>query len=343
MSIRCVALMTSGSIAETSEAERQATESSRFSVSTVLSRFGLVLVWLVLAVVFGAIEPNKFLTIGTFSTIFGSQTVLLVLALALLLPFAAGEYDLSVSGMLSVSLVLIGELNVVHSWPILAVVPIVLFFGLFVGAVNAFFVVVVGVESLIVTLGMGTLLTGVGVGINIETEGGISQGLQDTFATLVMSLPLAFYYGVALTLIFWYLFAYTPLGRYIYFVGSGRDVARLAGVQVSAIRAGTIIASAVIAAFAGVMLAGILGAADPNIAQSYLLPAFAAVFLGATAINPGRFNPIGTFVAVYSLVTGITGLQLLGLSGWIGNVFYGGSLVLAVSFSHLAARRRRAE
>ena len=67
-------------------------------------------------------------------------------------------------------------------------------------------------------------------------------------------------------------------------------------------------------------------------------PAFSAAFLGSTTIEPGRFNAWGTFVAVYFLVTGITGLQLLGLSGWIESVFYGASLVLAVALARVVSR-----
>jgi ribose transport system permease protein len=93
-------------------------------------------------------------------------------------------------------------------------------------------------------------------------------------------------------------------------------------------------------ALGGVLYAGTQGAADPSSGASYLLPAFAAVFLGATAINPGRFNPWGTFIAVFFLITGITGLELLGFTGWVENAFYGASLVLAVALSRLAARRR---
>lgn len=67
------------------------------------------------------------------------------------------------------------------------------------------------------------------------------------------------------------------------------------------------------AAIAGVILVGTQASADPTAGGSYLLPAFAAAYLGSTAITPGRFNAIGTFLAVYFLVTGITGLQLLGV------------------------------
>jgi ribose transport system permease protein len=65
----------------------------------------------------------------------------------------------------------------------------------------------------------------------------------------------------------------------------------------------------------------------------------AAAFLGTTVIMPGRFNPWGSFIAVYFLVTGVTGLALFGLQSWVQNVFYGGALVLAVTLSQLARRR----
>ena len=90
-----------------------------------------------------------------------------------------------------------------------------------------------------------------------------------------------------------------------------------------------------------IILAGVLGSADPNAGGGYLLPPFAAAFLGATAITPGRFNPWGAFIAVYFLVTGIVGLQILGFSGWIEQVFYGGALVLAVVLSRIAAEKLR--
>jgi ribose transport system permease protein len=124
----------------------------------------------------------------------------------------------------------------------------------------------------------------------------------------------------------------------------GPDVARLAGVRVNAIRAGALVATSAVAAIAAVVQAGILSSADPNVSASYLLPAFSAAFLGSTTIVPGRFNAWGTFVAVYFLVTGITGLELLGLSGWIEQVFYGASLILAVALARIVARyelRRR--
>ena len=329
------------SVTETQPSEvREEPRSLRAVVGDLSYRYALLLAWLAVIAVFGVLRPDTFLTAANFQTIFGSQAVLLILTLALIVPLTAGEFDLSVAGMLGLSLVLVGWLNVNQGWPIVLAVAAALLAGVAIGLINGFFVVGVGLESIVVTLGMGTLLTGVAVGVNNQTIGGVSQSLVDAARTDILGIQAAFWFGVAMTIGAWYVYAHTPLGRYLYFVGAGREVARLTGLRVDALRLGSLVVSAFTAALAGVVLAGILGAADPNIGPSYLLPAFAAAFLGATAVRPGRFNPWGSFIAVYFLVTGITGLQLLGLVGWIEQFFYGASLVLAVTFSRLVGRRR---
>jgi hypothetical protein len=82
-----------------------------------------------------------------------------------------------------------------------------------------------------------------------------------------------------------------------------------------------------------------LGGYNPTTSDSYLLPVFASVFLGTAIFEPGRFNPLGTWVGIYFLATGILGLQLLGLQAWVSPVFYGGVLVIAVTISTLLRRR----
>jgi ribose transport system permease protein len=307
-----------------------------------MRRFGVVFVWVLLIAIFSILRPDTFFAFATVQTIAGSQAVLLIIALGLIVPLTAGEFDLSVAGVTGLSLVLIGWLNVIHGWPIGAAIAVALGVGLVVGAINAFFVVVARVDSIITTLGMGTILTGVMLGTNTKTTGGISLGLVDAVHTRVLGLPLAFFYGLALTILVWYVMSHTPLGRYLYFVGSGRDVARLSGLRVDAIRAGSLVASAFIAAIAGVVFAGWLGASAVNAANGFLLSSFAAAFLGTSIIHPGRFNAWGTLIAVYFLITGITGLELMGFAGWIEFVFFGASLILAVALSRTISLPRGA-
>jgi ribose transport system permease protein len=192
-----------------------------------------------------------------------------------------------------------------------------------------------------VTLGTGTFIGGVVLWISgSNTISGVAPGLtRAVIADRFLGMPLAFYYGLAVCIVVWYVFEFMALGRRLLFVGRGRNVARLSGLRVNRIRVGALIASGLISALAGVLYAGTTGAADPTSGTQLLLPAFAAAFLGATTILPGRFNPWGSIVAVYFLATGITGLQLLGLSGFVQDLFYGGALVAAVALSQLVRRR----
>ena len=157
----------------------------------------------------------------------------------------------------------------------------------------------------------------------------------------VLGLPLVFWYGIILVAVVAYVMSATPLGRHMLFVGSNRSVARLAGVAVSRVRVGAFLVSALLCGVAGLVISTGLGGFNPSSAASMLLQTFAAVFLGTVAVVPGRFNPVGMAIAAYFLLTGVFGMQLLGLTGWVTDVFFGGALVVAVTVSFLLRRRVR--
>lgn len=305
-------------------------------------RFGLVIAWAVVVVVFGALEPQTFLTQANIATILGSQAVLLVLTLGLLLPLTAGDYDLSVASVLALSSTVLAALNVNAGWPIGLAILAALGVGVLAGLFNASITLLFAIDPLIVTLGTGTLLSGFGLWItDSNTISGVSSTLVDAVVVKrLFGIPLAFYYGVALCVLLWYFLEFTAPGRRLLCVGQSRSVARLNGLSVGRLRLAALVGSSTIAAFAGVLYTGTTGGADATSGLTFLLPAFSAAFLGATSIVPGRFNPWGAAIAVYFLVTGITGLTLLGARGFVQNVFYGGALILAVVFSQAAGRRR---
>src|SRR5438309_1589345 len=131
---------------------------------------------------------------------------------------------------------------------------------------------------MIVTLGMATFLAGIVLWISgSATIGGISEGLVNlVVGSQFLGVPLNFYYGLALCILLAYVMEYTPIGRRLLIVGRGRDVARLSGIRVSAVRWGALVIAAVMAALAGVLSAGTSGSADPSSVTTLLLPAFAA-------------------------------------------------------------------
>ena len=304
-------------------------------------RLALLLAWAVVIIVFGAVRPNTFLTWGNFSAILGSQAVLVVVALGLTLSLTAGDYDLSIASVLSLAGTVLAVLNARNGVPIGWAIVAALAAGAAVGFINGFFVIFFRINSMIVTLGIGTFVHGVTLWLgDQETISGISSGLVEAvIVRRLFGVPLSFYYAFALCVLIWYVFSYTVLGRRLLFVGRGREIARLNGIRVDRLRWGCFIVSGLMGAIAGILYVGTVAAADPNSGLSFLLPAFAAAFLGATSINPGRFNPWGTMISVYFLVTGITGLSILGVSTFIQDLFYGGALVVSVTLSQIVRGR----
>ena len=308
-------------------------------------RVALLLVWVIIIAIFSVVLPNSFLNWGNFSIMFASYAPAALLALAIIVPLTAGDYDLSVGATLTLSASTIGVLNVWQHMPIGLVLLIVLAMGVAVGLFHALFIVYFRVPSLVVTLGSTSLMSGIVQWMtNSSTIGGIDNSLiMAVVGNRLFGIPYAFYYALVAALVMWYVFDYTPLGRRLLFVGRGREVARLNGIAVDRVRVGALIMSAVLASCAGILYAGILGSADPYSGLNFLLPAFAAAFLGATTIQPGRFNPWGAIVAVYFLATGITGLSMLGIPLWVTNVFNGGALILAVTISQITRGREASD
>jgi len=149
-----------GPKAEVRESPRAASTGIR-GARNFFERTALIFVWLAVIAFFGALRPAEFLTTSNMAAILGSQAVLVVLVCALIIPLTVGEYDLSIASTLLLSQMLIGVLNTRHDVPIVVLIPLCLLSGAFVGLVNGAFVVLFRIDSLIVTLGIGTLVSGI--------------------------------------------------------------------------------------------------------------------------------------------------------------------------------------
>jgi ribose transport system permease protein len=307
-----------------------------------VERFGLVIVWIAVILLFGAMRPDTFLTWSNFSTIFGSQAVLVIVTLGLVVPLTAGDFDLSIAQVLTFVSMVTAILSAKLAVPLWVIIPTVLALGALVGAINGALTLYFRVHSLIVTLGVGTFLHGITLWISdSQTIGGVARALmQWSIIERFLGIPIAFYYAIGLAAAMWYVLSYTAFGQQLLFTGRGREVGRLSGIAVGRVRLLSFVASGVMGAIAGLIYTGTTGSANPSSGTTLLLPAFAAAFLGATCITPGRFNPWGSVVAVYFLVTGINGLSVLGFRTFVQDLFYGGALVVAVMVSQLVSGRK---
>lgn len=303
-------------------------------------RFALIGVWIAV-IIFFSFATDRFMTEGNISSLLGSQAVLLILALGLLLPLRVGDFDLSVASTLGLSAMLVAILNVEHGWNVWLAALFAILIGCIIGLVNGLVVVRWNINPFIVTLGMSTFIQGVIFWVSkSNTISGIDPALSDfVLQDTIFGIPADFWYALIVAAVIWYVFEFTPLGQRFLFVGQSQDMARLNGIAVSRTRVLALVASGGIAALAGVVLAGSTGSADPNSAASFLMPAFAACFLGTTVLKIGRFNPWGTVIALYFIGTGTTGLQLLGAQNYVQQLFYGAALIIAVILAEVLRKR----
>lgn len=315
----------------------------RAGFTWLASRFSVVGVWILLIVLFGALVPETFLTSGVLKTILGGQQPLVFLTAALLCTIIVGEFvDMSVASNFGLAAILVSVLNVNHGVNVWVAAIIAVLASTAVGALNGWLVVKIGVNTIVVTLGMGTFILGIALWVsNLMPVSGLPHEFKQMASFPLLGLPVSFFAGLALMLVFAYVLRFTPLGRNMRFVGENREVSRLAGVRVNRVRFGAFTTGGFIAGLGGIISAAAVGGFEPNVSQMYLLPLFAATFLGTAILQPGQFNPLGTFIAIYFLATGVLGLQLLGATSWVTSVFYGGVLVIAVTLTTILNKRSR--
>lgn len=306
-----------------------------------LAPYSGVAIWGVLILIFGLVVPETFLTLQTVRSVASDQAITGMMALAIIAPLAAGVFDLSIAATMGLAIVLVAYFQARQGIsPGLAIV-LTLLIGIGVGLANAFVVVKLRVDSFIGTLGSSSILL---AAIQWVTGGEqIFSGIPESFTNLagweLLTIPVPFFYMLALAAVIWYVMSFRQVGRYLYAIGSNPEAARLAGVRTDTLRAVSLVASAAIASLAGIVFTAKIGSASPDSSASYLLPAFAGAFLGATQITSGRFNVPGTLLAVYLLATGVKGLQLAGQPNWVEDLFNGAALILAVAMAGLVERR----
>jgi ribose transport system permease protein len=304
----------------------------------IFERYAMLFLAITLYGVFAMLSPHVFFTAANARIMVSSQATTLLLALAATLILRVGQFDVSLSALMVLSGCVVGVLVGRCNVPVWAAIAVALLVGVAAGAINGFFVVIVGVDGLVVTLGMLTLLTGVG---NAVSSSNLVTSIPSSLATFanwrMLQIPTVVWIGWIVAAAMWYVFQFTPAGRILLFVGGNPSTARLAGLKVTSVRIWSFVCAGLISALAGVLLAGSLGSMDPGSGGSYLLSPYAAAFLGATVILPGRFNIVGTLIGLYLLTIGISGLNLIGIQGWISDVFYGGALIIAVTFARYSS------
>ena len=295
------------------------------------TRFSGLYVFAVFVIVFSIWRPGTFPTQTTAQTVAGNQAITGIAALGLVCALSVGAFDLSIAAVLGVSQTVAASLMVRSGVSPGLTILIVLGLGIAVGLVNGLLVVRFKINSVVATLGMSSILLALDDKL---TLGQFITPVPNSFTNLtsgkVAGVPAEFIILMVFALLVWYVLEHSPLGRRMIATGAGADAARLAGTNTGRMQVVGLVISGFMGSLAGLMLLASVGSAAPDAGPPYLLPLFAAVYLGSTQVKPGRFNVWGTVVALYVLAIGVKGLQLVGGQYWVSSLFNGLALILAV-------------
>jgi len=306
--------------------------------------YGLVILTVFLILLFSILLPDTFPTMINLRSIISDKAIILILSLAAMIPMSAGRIDLTVGYGIVLWHILAISLQTWFGLPWPVAVLIVLVLGGMMGVLNGLLVEVAKIDSFIATLGTGTILYALALWHSggRQIVGVLPEDFYSLATTTVFGLPITGYYVFAIAVIMWLVYEYLPIGRYLYAIGASPKAAALNGIPVRKFVMASFVASGLLTALAGVLLAAKLRIGQASVGLEFLLPALVGAFLGSTTIKPGRVNVWGTVIGIVILAAGISGIQQFGGSFWVEPMFNGVTLLIAIGIAGYAQRRKAA-
>lgn len=296
---------------------------------------GLLVVLAALFVLFSVTSPF-FLSTNNLLNIVTAIAVTGVLAVPGTMLLIAGQVDLSVGAGTALCGVIVAILA-----PDIGIGPAVLvalLAGITLGLLNGALVTVIGVNSLIVTLGGLAAYRGVAF---LLADGQSVLLLDFGFlgtARPLLGIPMPVIIFSFVALLVFLILKYTVFGRNTYAIGANPIAARLVGIPSRLVVFATFAASGLAMAVAGLILTSQLSAAAPNAATGLELTVVTAIVLGGASLSGGRGSVLGTVVGLMIIGVLNNGLTLLNVSSYWQQVASGVLLVTAVSFDRIRER-----
>lgn len=326
------------------EAVVPATTARRSFFVDVLSRYALVVALFGLVVTFTLLPATS----GTFAswinvrTIFAGEAVVGIVALAVLVPLVAERFDLSVGANVTVCSIVTAHIVVHQGLPIAVGVIAGIATGAVIGLANGLIIALFQANSLVITLGSTTLLTGLSaLFAGYDTILGLPDAMVDFGSTSFIGIPKPALLLLLCVIVVTMLLRYTVRGRHLAYIGVNENAAHLVGIPVIRSIATSFVIAGALAGVAGVLLVCRTGSASTGIGEGYTLPALAAVFLGSTTIRPGRFTVAGAMVGVFFVAVAVNGLTLAGVADWVEPTFTGAVVIIAVALSAVLVARSK--
>jgi ribose/xylose/arabinose/galactoside ABC-type transport system permease subunit len=305
------------------------------------STVGPWLILLLLVVVSAVISPD-FLSTTNLLNILRQAAPLMIVALGQTLVILVGGIDVSVGAVIATTTVIGGSLMRDDNAMIIPTVLVVVGVGVVIGLVHYLFIVRIGTDALVTTLGTMLILSGLNL---IYTGGAPRSNVTDLFRKLsdgrLLGIPVIVIVALAIAAALAYGLRRSTFGRRVYAVGSNKGAARIAGIRANRVEGRAYIACSVLAVVAGLALLARIGTGDTAAGEGMELDAIAAVLIGGTAFGGGKGSAEGTVAGVLILTVLFNIFNLMGISRFAHLIVKGVVVILGVALYSTRSRRRR--
>jgi simple sugar transport system permease protein len=306
------------------------------------SQIGITIAFIALWVMFLMLAPDTFARDLIYKSFAQTIPYFGITAMMLTLVIVAGDIDLSFPSVMA-----LGMVGFVWVWDATDIVLFAAIAAIGVGAAaglfNGLVITLIGLPSLVVTIGTQFLFRG----LTLVLVGGSSFALSATRGDPVRELlvgkpfgiPMEFFWFLGITIFAWVVLNRHRLGGNTYVIGDNKQTAGLMGIPIRRTRIILFVLTGMAAALSGMMMSTQVVNFYPNLGSGLLLPALAAVFVGGTSVFGGRGSVYGTFIGALMIGAIPAGIVASGLTDFWTNAIYGAIILVAISIHAVLQRR----
>jgi rhamnose transport system permease protein len=298
---------------------------------------GLLLVILIASVILNIVQSPVYLGVGNLVNLFQLSIEKIIIALMMTFIIVNGEIDLSIASVMGMSACILASLFS-QGVSVEVAMVIALLAGAVAGAFNGFWIAYVGLPSLAVTLAGLIGYRGIARILLEDRSIGNFPEWFDALGQkpLIGPFPLAVVIFFVFIVVAIVILQYSAFGRYVYVIGNNREAARYSGVKVRQVKMILFIASGMVAALAGLLFAGRLGAVRGNMAEGFELDIITMVLLGGVSIFGGTGTLMGVGLSILIILNLRNGMSLVNVTGNTQTSVIGVLLILSVLLPNLA-------
>jgi ribose transport system permease protein len=294
---------------------------------------------IVVMVVFLSFQNTHYWTRANITNLLQQMTPVGIASLGTTLLIVSGYVDLSIGSLFGLGAVVAAMLSrSINPWLAIALGVAV---TAVIGLTNGLLVWRIRISPIIVTLGSLTLLRAT---VLLLTQGEAVADVPRAFGYLGQARPLeipsSIYIMLVGAILTGLVLSRTTIGRHLYAIGGNREAAEMAGIPVRPLVLGAFMFNGAIVGLAGVLTASRFDAADPSYGVMFELDVLTAVILGGVAFTGGEGSIGGALLGVAFITIVNSGLVVLGINAYYGDIVKGGALIIAVGLDQLVLEQR---